>query len=170
MNRLYYSIKLSSIILAAIFLSSLFTACDHGLEPPAQSQKSYITGIITIKGGKSSWPKADSLKDFRVASFLSYPPKDIVTEVLSGNAFFTPNALPFNFDTESYSIEIPAPPRTINYIAVAWQYGGLMEWRAVGVYAPGGDRTKPGSVLVEPGKTYKVDIEVDFNNLPPQPF
>ena len=38
------------------------------------------------------------------------------------------------------------------------------------VYAPTGDPAMPGTVSVGVGQTVTIDFDVDFENLPPQPF
>lgn len=155
-----------------IFLILLIfsVACDKGLQPPPPVAKSYLTGLITYLNGKDKWPPADSVIDIRVVAFKNYPPKDILEEITKGEAFFT-NSLPFFVDTSSFSLEIPEPPVTLNYIVVAQQYASLFDWRVIGVWTLTEDNTKPSSINVEPGKTYSgINIKVDFDNLPPQPF
>ncbi len=158
MKKLYY---LLFIIIATL------VSCDGGLEPPAQVSKSYLKGTIYFK---SSWPQIDSLKDLRVVAFKSYPPKDILTEVVSGNAIFTQETLPFNVDSSNFSIEFSQTPLEFKYIAVAWQFGGLLDWKAIGVYSLDNNPNNPSPIKIETGKTYNISINADFINLPPQPF
>jgi len=154
----------------AILFVSIIVSCNGGLAPPPISDKSYIGGIITYVNGKNEWPPADSVIDIRVAAFKVYPPKDIITEITGGNAYFSvPLDMFVNSDT--FNLEIPNPPEEIKYIVVAQQYGTIFEWRAIGVWTLTGDASKPSSILIEPGKSYlDLDINVDFKNLPPQPF
>ena len=153
-----------------ILLIFLITSCNEGLQPPPPVEKSYITGLITYVNGKDNWPPPDSVIDIRVAAFKNYPPMDIITEITNGNAFFT-ETLPQFVDTSSYFLEIPEPPVTIEYLVVAQQYGTLFEWLSIGVWTLSGDNTKPSSITIEPGKIYTgLNIIVDFNHLPPQPF
>jgi hypothetical protein len=156
-----------------IFLGLILFSCTGGLEPhDGTIPKSYFAGKITYKGGKESWPNKDSVLAIRVVAFKVYPPKDIITEIASGNAFYTLLSLPLFVDSSSYRIDIPNPPVEIKYIAVALQYtSDLLSQMAVGVYAVNGNKNEPSSLLITRGKFFdNVDIEVDFKNLPPQPF
>lgn len=162
---------MNKIRLYIFFLLLIFSiACDEGLQPSPPIAKSYLSGLITYIQGKDKWPPADSVIDIRVVAFKNYPPKNILEEITKGEAFFT-NSLPFFVDTSSFFLEIPKPPITLKYIVVAQQYASLLDWRVVGVWTLSGDYTKPSSIDVEPGASYPgLNINVDFENLPPQPF
>lgn len=161
--------KLSLFVTLAL-LFTVLASCDKGLSPPPIILKSSISGMITYVNGKDKWPPSDSVLDIRVAMFKVYPPQDILTEVLSGNALFT-DSLPRFVDSASYLIEIPNPPEEIKYIVVAQQFGSILDWKAVGVYTVNGNVNEPSSILVEPGIDYKdINIKVNFDSLPPQPF
>lgn len=152
-----------------IFLLVL-NSCNEGLAPPPPIAKSYIKGMITYKGGKPKWPPADSVKDIRVVAFKNYPPANIIAELTSGNAFYS-ESLPKFTDTTSYILEFAKPPVYVKYLVVAQNTGTIMDWRAIGVYTLSGDQTKPDSIYVKEGMIYKdININVDFDNLPPQPF
>ncbi len=144
-----------------------FTSCDSGLKPEI-SQTSYVNGVIHYINPIKDWPPADSLKDLRVVAFKHFPPTNVVQEVLQGNAYYTMQTLPFFVDSSNFSLEIKDAPVELKYIAVVQQFGGLLDWRVVGLYS----QTKDSAtyLLVENGKTYFIDITVDFNNLPKQPF
>lgn len=157
-------------ILLFFTLVILFTGCDGGLEPHKAIELSYIRGKIFYKNGKDKWPPIDSVKDMRVVAFKDYPPKDILTEVTGGNAIFTQESTGIMVDSSEFEIIIKDAPVKFNYIVVAQNYGSIFEWRAVGVYTTTGDVNKPSSLLVEQGKSYYLNLTVDFNNLPPQPF
>ncbi len=155
-----------------IFVLTLFiiSSCDEGLAPPPPVKKASISGTITYISGKDKWPPKDSVLDIRVVAFKNEPPKDILGEVTSGNAFFT-GSLPSFTDTSSYFLEFIEPPLTIKYLVAAQQYGSIFDWRVIGVWTLNGDNTKPSSINIEPGKNYKnINIKVDFEHLPPQPF
>lgn len=144
-------------------------SCNEGLAPPPAISPSYIKGNLTYKGGKSKWPPSDSVKDIRVVAFRNYPPKDVVSEVTNGTAFFTDSKLKF-VDSDTFSIVIAKPPLDIQYLVVAQNYGTILQWHAIGVYSISGDNTKPTTINITPGKVYNADINIDFDNLPPQPF
>jgi hypothetical protein len=153
-----------------IVFAFILSACNEGLAPPPPISKSYINGLVTYKNAKNKWPPTDSVKDIRVVAFKNYPPKNIIAELTSGDAFFTAS-MPKFVDTSSFSIEFTKPPLYIKYLVVAQQIGSIMEWRAIGVYTISGDVTKPDSIYVIEGKSFNnIKINVDFDNLPPQPF
>ncbi len=151
-----------------LILVIIVGACDGGLKP---IEKSKITGTITYVNGKEGWPPADSIKDLRVVAFKKYPPGDILSEIEKKNVLFSNNTLPYFVDSSSYVLELDDAPQTYEYIVVAQNYGSLLEWRAIGVYTLSGDKSKPSPVSVGIEKTKRnINIEVDFKNLPPQPF
>jgi len=163
---------ISKILLGIFLILPILYSCQEGLEPPPTEDRSYIGGKITFIGGNDSWPSADSVHAVRVVAFKDYPPKDILTELLTGNAYFTMESLPFFVDTASFSIEIPETPVVFEYIAVALQYTNeLTSQLAIGVYTLSGDKLQPSPVELNKGQRItNIDIEVDFNDLPPQPF
>lgn len=144
----------------------VLSACDGGLKPPPES---YLRGKITYVGGVDSWPSADSVTTMRLVAFKNPNPTDIVAEVLSDNIYFVELE---NFVAESeFEILIPDAPVNIGYIAVAWQFSeSFFDQLAVGVYTESGDKTKPTPIRIELGDDKTINIEVDFSNLPPQPF
>ena len=157
-------------ILLITFFSIVLISCDGGLDPSQVKVKTgYIKGTINYINGANNWPPSDSVKDIRVVAFKNYPPNGILEEVISGNAFYTLISLPFFVDSSNFEIEIPEPPLNVKYLVVAQQFGGLVDWRAIGVLY-GISATNPTEFTVNQGETKYVKINVDFNNLPPQPF
>lgn len=167
--------------LFALAILLCMTACGGGLEPNnthIPENKTYLTGTIRYKGGKESWKFAqDSLAFIRVVGFKTFPDSaGIIRDILAGKVFFTPKSitesLPLYVDSCTYSIEFTDVPVELVYIAVAQQYGADLakQQRVIGIYSLTGDNTKPSSIVVEKGKSNRADIEVDFQNLPPQPF
>lgn len=153
----------------SVFLALVFTGCNEGLAPTELSDKTTINGIVIYKNGISDWPPADSIKDLRVAAFKNYPPNNIISEIISKNAYFT-ETMPFNVSSSTFSLDIADAPAEIKYIAIAQNFGELLDWRVLGVYTLSGDNSQPTPISVKKGKTYNIDINVDFKNLPPQPF
>ena len=150
-----------------------FYACDHGLKPtePDQQQKSGISGKIHY----TNWPPADSLFDLRLVVFKNYPPNNIFEEVSQGRAFVFPaigqESLSFYVDSTNYMMELV--PGNFEYIAVAQQYGSNLftDWLAVGQYDTLSSDNLPTAITVISGEILEdINIEVDFDNLPPQPF
>ena len=164
--------KCNSLILVYIFLL-LFYACDHGLKPTDenQSQKSGISGTISY----INWPPANSLFDLRLVVFEKYPPESILAELNDERAHVHPGfgeeGLPFPVDTTSYVMELD--PGYYEYIVVAQQYGPNLfaDWLAAGQYDTLFSDELPTPITVISGEILEeINIQVDFDNLPPQPF
>jgi len=155
-------------LLLFVFLFSGLLGCG-GLEPIPEAEKTMIYGTVVFKNGSERWPPADSVKDFRVVAFLDYPPKDIIGDVLSGRATFTQESLPTFVDSLNFSIEITQTPLEFKYIAAAWNYGTIMEWKTAGVYSETKNPKNPSSIILNNGDRKKIRIYVDFDSLPPQP-
>jgi len=145
--------------------------CDHGLAPTDSETKTGIAGTITYQ---DNWPPADSLKNLRLVVFKNFPPQDIIVEILTGEAFVYPpidtTSLAFNVSSQDYTLDLPIG--TYEYVAVAQQYGDNLftDWRAVGQYDTDSD-SLPTSILLEKNLFLEnIDIHVDFEKLPIQPF
>jgi hypothetical protein len=147
-------------------------ACDHGLAPTDPgSKKTGISGRITF----ANQPADTARYDLRLVAFNNFPPADIITEVSQGEAVVYPaiteEGLPFDLDHVDYLMELS--PGTIGYLVVAHQYGPsfMNDWQAVGQYDTMLADSLPTAIVIEPGKLLTdIDIEVDFNRLPIQPF
>jgi hypothetical protein len=129
-----------------------------------------ISGTIFYE----NWP-TDSLRDLRLVVFKYYPPDSIKNEILGGRAFVYPGltkkGLPFNVDSTNYIHELD--PGEYGYVVVAQRYGSdvLADWRAVGQYDTVPADVEPSAVtVIADSLLYDIDIYVDFDNLPPQPF
>lgn len=152
----------------------LLSRCDHGLNPNEAANNIASTpgfgGIVRIV---SALPPPDSLRDLRVVAFRNYPPKDIVLEVATKQAVFTDSTLNFKDKVISYKIQQAEVIGEFKYVVVAQQYGAniLTDWRVVGVYTITSDVTKPSSIMIPTGTFLNnINMDVDFYNLPPQPF
>jgi hypothetical protein len=82
-------------------------------------------------------------------------------------------SLPFNIDSLLYSF--PLQSGTYKYIGVIRQTcaisNGIRAFRVVGFYKDSTDASKPGIVEVNDREQVKgINIDVDFQNPPPQPF
>ena len=148
--------------------------CDHGLTPPEPEKE--ITGISgTIF--YQNWPPVDSIYDLRLVIFKNYPPGDIFSEVMNGKAVVHPaigeSHLPYQVDTTSYFTELAAG--NYQYIVVAQQVQADLyareSWRVVGQYDTTLTDTLPTPILViQDSILAKINIIVDFDHLPVQPF
>lgn len=150
------------LIIGFIFLLS----CDGGLKPPEEKGKSFLEVTINYIGGVSEWPDKDSVVAVRLVAFKTYPSGDIIAEI---EAFS--DTLPRFVESWFVRLEIASPPVELKYIALAMQYDSMFtSQKAIGVYTTTGDQTKPTAISVKLGKSYPIEINVDFNNPPPQPF
>lgn len=70
--------------------------------------------------------------------------------------------LSYNVDTDTFLVD-DLENGVYQYNAVVQQFGGIFDWRPVGVYDD-----NDGVILIE-GETVHIIIEVDFDNLPPFP-
>lgn len=158
----------NSIWSIIIYISIVvLTSCQSGLNPEIQ-KNSKLMGKLIFTSERESFPPADSIKDMRVVAFKTYPPTNVVADVLTGNAYFTDQTLDYSQDTVDFEITIPEPPVELKYIVAGYQYGTIMEWRVIGVYHQNNDSIS--SLNIDKGKNYEIEIFVDWKNLPPQPF
>ena len=153
-----------------LFISTLlvFNSCDKGLEPPAAVSSAFLTGKVKFI---NDWPPQDSVLGVRVGAFKTLPSQNLIQEVIDGNALFDLNPLGYNLDSAEFQFEIDELPIELKYIVVAWQYETeLTKQRVVGVYNIENDKTKPATINLNYGETKNIEIEVDWNEFPPQPF
>jgi hypothetical protein len=163
--------KYICLIIYIIFFLSFYT-CDHGLKPTEEkSEMSAISGTISYV----NWPPTDNLYDLRLVVFNRYPPGDIFIELGEGRAFVYPaigqDGLPLYVDTTSYVMELD--PGYYKYIAVAQQFGSnpFEDWLAAGQYDTLFTDELPTPITVISGEILEdINIYVDFDSLPPQPF
>lgn len=164
--------RLSHIITVASTAVLLMAGCDEGLKPTMTVQAGRFSGLITYQ----NWPPRDSLVDLRLVAFRTFPPRDIVGEVLQGQAYVYPGLgdtalVPFFVDSLRYIVTVPSG--TYQYVIVAQRFGPDLykDWRAVGQYVRDVHLTTPSSVDVAPDSTTNdIDINVDFLHPPPPPF
>ncbi len=180
-----------SFLGAVIVTASLLHSCDGGLQPPPPDPPpTTVSGVITYRGGRASWPPADSVITVRIVAFKSLPTASsgIINAVLSRDAYFAPEALVLDStltkfaDSTRYTIVIGEPvPEVLNYIAVVILVDPAAvtnttalfnprSWRVVGVYTTSGDNRQPSQLRLRAGTDHRANITVDFRNLPPQPF
>lgn len=155
-----------------VALTVLSSGCG-GIDPDAVRPFSGLRGTIRYVGGAQAWP-TDSIYDLRVVAFEKKPqvPEDVLAAIVQQTAAFSPVMLPTLQDSTAYVLEVLATPRSFEYVVVALQNGPdfLKNWLMLDVYAPTGDPSVPGRVLVPSAGVIDLDFRVDFKNLPPQPF
>jgi hypothetical protein len=140
------------------------SACDHGLEPPPATRPGF-GGHITYVG---NWPPADSIYLLAVVAFKTFPPTNILADILNGNAVYD-TSLARNVESQDY--QILTDPAKFQYVVVAQQYGPdiFSQWRVIGVYSDDPAQGTPKSVVISPETFVSgIDITVDFDHLPPQ--
>ncbi len=162
---------------AFIVISFLALSCNGGLDPDdaeITSGKAKLTGTIHFIGGVETWPPEDSVHGIRAAAFKETPPFEtdsLIADVLNEEAYLTFNSLPLFVDSANFDLNIGDAPVELKYIAVALQYDTtIYDQKAVGVYTESGNKTKPSSLNILPNDSIHINIEVDFSNLPPEPF
>ncbi|MCL4510981.1 MAG: hypothetical protein M1470_07925 [Bacteroidetes bacterium] len=150
-------------------LGVILSGCTHGLEP-FKVQPGFGGTIRFVL----PWPPHDSVRDIRVVAFYDYPPKNIIGEVLSGQAKVYPpigsTPLPTFVDSLQYTFD--TDPATFQYLVVALQYGPnvFSDWKVVGAYGYSHGVGSPKPVIIpEDSYVNGIDIEVDFQNTPPTP-
>ncbi len=160
------------LFLACVSLAGL--SCNEGLAPsgtPAQALGAFSGTIRFI-----NWDSAGTVVDLRLVAFKTFPPNDILQEVIQGRAFVFPplgagQLVPVGTDSLVYTVMLSAG--VYEYVAVAQQFGPdvMADWRPVGQYDPDSDPTVPTAIMVSTADTLAdVNIMVDFDNLPPPPF
>lgn len=155
-----------TILIISIFV--LFSSCDKGLEPPEAVSSAFLTGKVKFI---NEWPKQDSVLGVRVGAFKTLPSQNLIQEVIDGNALFNLDPLGYNLDSVEFQFEIDELPIELKYIIVAWQYETeLTKQRVIGVYNIENDKTKPSAIQLDYGESINIEIEVDWNEFPPQPF
>jgi hypothetical protein len=160
-----------AVFAVAVFAVAVLTSCG-GLDPGDLPPETAITGSVVFEGGSAAWPDSN-VYEVRVAAFEQIPtaPDSVFNAIISQTAIIS-DTLPRYSASAGYRILVPAPPRTFRYIVVAMRNGTdfLKDWLMLSVYAPSGDPAQPGTITVNPGSTTPINFNVDFNNLPPQPF
>lgn len=160
-------------ILLILIVVNIISSCYHGIEPKDDtSVKQGISGTIFFK----NWPDSSTLLDLRLIIFENYPPVDIFTEITNGRATVypslgSPENLPFFTDSTDFLVGLNTG--VYEYIVVAQQFGTdiLNDWRAVGQYDTTLFDSIPTSIEIVTESIYSnVNIFVDFDSLPGQPF
>ena len=163
--------KYPSILTFVLVIILVHLKCDHGLSP---SDATIITGISGVITYEDNWPPPDSLIQLRLVAFKKFPPQNVIVEVLTGDAIVYPpidsSSLNFYVNIQEYLMKLPQD--TFEYIVVAQQFGSdiLNDWRAVGQYDTDSDSLPTTIILKENDLFQNINIHVDFDNLPIQPF
>ncbi|PKL84238.1 MAG: hypothetical protein CVV24_00745 [Ignavibacteriae bacterium HGW-Ignavibacteriae-3] len=177
---------MKNLLAAAALLASLIiiTGCNKGIEPEPERVvppgETGFSGKITFEG---SWPPGvtrthlfvfknaiQSAADF---SFLNL--SAVIDPVPYGSTQFNYDSIEMNYIEHAFLPEFKIQPGEHRYVIVAQSNNPEIsfargDWVIVGVYCIGGDQSKPRSLICNEGSiTAGVDINVNFNNPPPQP-
>jgi hypothetical protein len=136
-------------------------SCDHGIDPKEWADPGF-GGKISFIG---KWPPPDSLVDLRLVVYKKYPPPNFFE--------FVKFSEQLKFNVNSYEYKIYIPPGDYEYVAIAQQYGPnlFLHWRTVGFYTITSDKKYPSIISVKENTFINnMDITVDFDHLPIQPF
>lgn len=162
-------------VTAFFFMIIIAAGCDGGLNPDDARKtggKAFLSGTIHYEGGSGGWPQ-DSVYGMRIAAFRQAPPyirDSLISIVLAGEAYFTLQSLPLYVDSNNFMLEIPDAPVELRYITAAMQTdSSIYSQMAAGIYSESGN-FEPSTLFIEAGDTASINIFVDFDNLPPQPF
>jgi len=163
-----------SVWFQAICLCIFFLSCDEGLAPSPTPAHPFgaFSGTIQFV----NWDSAGTVVDLRLVAFRTFPPNDILQEVIQGRAFVFPplgagQLVPVGTDSLNYTVMLSAGD--YQYITVAQQFGPdvMTDWRPVGQYDLDSNLAVPSLITVVSGDTViDVNIFVDFDNPPPPPF
>ena len=117
-----------------------------------------IMGTVTYTG---EWPPVDSLKDLRFVALESAPQS--VADIVSvfPNLPFS-ETLDFNVERDTFLVD-SVQNGTFVYNSIAQQFGTITDWRPVGLYK------ENDGIIFNNDDTISIEIEVDFENLPPFP-
>ncbi|MEX1139310.1 MAG: hypothetical protein WEB33_06515 [Bacteroidota bacterium] len=159
-----------------LFLFSLliiFLSCDGGLTLPPDVQPG-IEGTITLSG---SWPPEDSVKSLWIFASQIFPldSSKVVAGIIDGRISIYPSVtetLPYNVSPQQFNM--PLLPGTYFYIGVLQRHGDLANldsYDVVGVLRDDVNPMNPRSISVGDFQVISgLAIQIDFYNLPPQPF
>lgn len=160
-----------------IFLLSfafLLLSCDGGLTLPPDVEPG-IAGTMTVTG---PWPPEDSVKTLWLFASQIFPidSAKVVTGILDGKIVVYPSlttSLPYNVSPQPFQMALP--PSRYLYIGVLQRYGDFpfeaTSYSVVGVLWDEENPSQPRTVTVHDFEVVSgISIQVDFYNLPPQPF
>jgi hypothetical protein len=161
-------------ILSFISISFLLISCDGGLTLPPDVEPG-IVGTMVVSG---PWPPEDSVKTLWLFASQIFPidSSKVVTGILDGRIVVYPSlleSLPYNVSTQPFQMALP--PSRYLYIGVLQRHGDNLfdpaSYRVVGVLWDEENPTEPRALTVRDFEVISgLAIQIDFYNLPPQPF
>ncbi|MDX9923760.1 MAG: hypothetical protein RBS48_03265 [Ignavibacteriaceae bacterium] len=164
------------ILTVSIILLFLINGCDKGIEPADEiTSPTGFKGKVTFTGNWNNNIKRTHLVVFKKPINKDedfFPPNltFVIDSIPKGSSQFNYNSLENNY-IESFTISAGE----YSYVVVAQSNSPELsllrkDWVVVGVYCENGDQSKPKKLIINAGKiTDDININVDFNNPPPQP-
>jgi hypothetical protein len=162
-----------------ILVCLLLASCDAGLAPPPPAVPGF-SGTVSFTPG--SWPQADSLVSLWIFASKTYP---LDSATVSAGLFSVPPTIyiypdmstSLKFFVDSVSYFFPLPDGTYKYVGVIQQTSsdlftrGIRVFRVVGFYKDPTNLTQPGTIQINDNNQVNgINIQVDFNHPPQQPF
>ncbi len=160
------------------FIICLFlTGCDGGLAPPPPVELGF-SGTVHFAPGY--WPPSDSLYNLWIFASQIYPLDSVkVFAGLFGNPmtiFLYPGVTQTlavgMIDSIAYSF--PLKSGTYKYVGVIQKISpdlNIRAFKVVGFYRDSSHASQPGTVEVNENRQISgINIDVDFQHPPPQPF
>lgn len=148
-------------IVLLIFLGIPFWAgCDHGFAPP---EKGKITGKVVFKG---KWPAAAEVSGlyFAAGPFIPCSSDQILTRfnelALSDNLTLQGHGV----SEASFAIDNVSPGLYVYSGVFLQPPSGILNIKPIGLYT-----LNQGSFAVSSGKTTTINLEANFDQLPPFP-
>jgi len=162
---------------AALIIVMTLTRCDGGLAPPVADKPGFGG---TIRFVRSSWPPADSI--FGLWMFTSQNVPSDSSAIFAGLFSDPPTIYLYPGLTASLSeVPVDSVSYAIYPAAATYVYTGIIQQmtpaisagglRVVGLYQKPGPGFVPETLRVVASEFITgIDINVDFQNPPPQPF
>lgn len=166
---------LKKLLALSLVLIICLNGCDEGIEPGEPIIPGGFSGTVNFTG---TWP--EGIKRTHIVVFKN--------PILKTEDFFLPNlsfvvdSIPFksvyyNYNSleKSFVDILQLWPGEYKYIVVAQSKTPEIsfqrkDWNVVGVYCINNDQSKPASLIIRSNQvTPNININVDFNNPPPQP-
>lgn len=165
---------MKNLLIVLFLFSFAIISCDHGLAPPPKEAiEQGIEGKIFYKGNYPTNITAHKLFASKVyRTFRDM--KEIMNLIFTTDSIaLYPPDLPFT-KIDSIDYRFVLQPDMYRYIAVAQARGEITDpanWKIVGVYSLDTINWSPRPILIGNGEFVdSINITVDYNNPPPQPF
>jgi hypothetical protein len=164
----------SKAIIVLLLTALVNLSCDHGLAPPPQVIiEQGIKGKVFYKGIFPSDITAHKLIASKIYRKF-HDMNEVMNLILTTDSISVyPAELPFT-QIDSIEYRFVLQPYLYKYIAIAQARGEITNpynWKIVGVYDLDTTTVEPTSVNILSGEFKdSINIYVDYNHLPPQPF